>query len=172
MLDLKEVDVVCIATPDHWHAKMSIDAANAGKRRLLRKADDQDHRRGPRRRRRHEGAQPRHDRRRAVDGRPDLAQGQRADPPGQDRPRRPGADQLLPQLRSSANGATTSSPGHEAQDHRLGHVPRPRLPRHSTGSAARARRSRSTARSSGSGAATGPSAAACSPTCSSTRRRT
>jgi predicted dehydrogenase len=31
LLDLKEVDVVCIATPDHWHAKISIDAAAAGK---------------------------------------------------------------------------------------------------------------------------------------------
>jgi predicted dehydrogenase len=31
LLGLKEVDVVCIATPDHWHAKMSIDAAAAGK---------------------------------------------------------------------------------------------------------------------------------------------
>lgn len=31
LLDLPEVDVVCIATPDHWHAKMSIDAAAAGK---------------------------------------------------------------------------------------------------------------------------------------------
>jgi predicted dehydrogenase len=31
VLDLKEVDVVCVAAPDHWHAKMSIDAAAAGK---------------------------------------------------------------------------------------------------------------------------------------------
>lgn len=31
LLDLKEVDVVCVASPDHWHAKMSIDAAAAGK---------------------------------------------------------------------------------------------------------------------------------------------
>jgi predicted dehydrogenase len=31
LLDLPEVDVVCVATPDHWHAKISIDAATAGK---------------------------------------------------------------------------------------------------------------------------------------------
>lgn len=31
LLELPEVDAVCIATPDHWHAKMTIDAAEAGK---------------------------------------------------------------------------------------------------------------------------------------------
>jgi predicted dehydrogenase len=31
ILDLKDVDVVLIATPDHWHAKISMDAARAGK---------------------------------------------------------------------------------------------------------------------------------------------
>ena len=31
LLELREVDLVCIATPDHWHAKMCIDAAAAGK---------------------------------------------------------------------------------------------------------------------------------------------
>ena len=31
ILDNKDVDVVCIATPDHWHAKMAIDAMERGK---------------------------------------------------------------------------------------------------------------------------------------------
>jgi len=31
LLDRKEIDAVVISTPDHWHARMTIDACNAGK---------------------------------------------------------------------------------------------------------------------------------------------
>jgi len=31
LLDNKDIDAVCIATPDHWHAIMTIDAVRAGK---------------------------------------------------------------------------------------------------------------------------------------------
>jgi predicted dehydrogenase len=31
IIDNKDIDVVCIATPDHWHAKMAIDAMERGK---------------------------------------------------------------------------------------------------------------------------------------------
>src|SRR6476620_11002120 len=31
LLEVKELDIVLIATPDHWHAQTTIDALNAGK---------------------------------------------------------------------------------------------------------------------------------------------
>ena len=31
LLDMKDIDIVLIATPDHWHAPITIDALNAGK---------------------------------------------------------------------------------------------------------------------------------------------
>lgn len=37
ILENKDVDVVCIATPDHWHAKMAIDAMDAGKHVYMEK---------------------------------------------------------------------------------------------------------------------------------------
>ena len=118
--------------------------------------------------------QRRHDGRRAVDGRPHLAQGQRNDPGRQDRPRRPGPDQLLPQLQRRPVALLPPVQGDEPEHDRLGHVPRPRLRGRSRACrwGRRRRTCRSTGRCSASGAATGRSAAACSPTCSSTRRRT
>ena len=37
ILDNKDVDVVCIATPDHWHARMALDAIDAGKHVYMEK---------------------------------------------------------------------------------------------------------------------------------------
>ena len=37
MLDIKELDAVIIAAPDHWHVKMACDALTAGKDVYLEK---------------------------------------------------------------------------------------------------------------------------------------
>jgi predicted dehydrogenase len=37
MIDSDEIDAVVIATPDHWHARMAVDAARAGKHVYLEK---------------------------------------------------------------------------------------------------------------------------------------
>jgi predicted dehydrogenase len=37
ILDQKDVDIICIATPDHWHARMAIDAMERGKDVYLEK---------------------------------------------------------------------------------------------------------------------------------------
>ena len=38
LLDRKDIDAVLIASPDHWHVPMAVDACNAGQGRLRRKA--------------------------------------------------------------------------------------------------------------------------------------
>ena len=118
--------------------------------------------------------EPRHDRRRAVDGRPDLAR----PPTSTSRPARSATSsrgrRATTATASSASGATTRYEGHDPQDDRLGHVARAptfdvrrrEARADAEGGAVRPGRVRP------SGAATGRSAAACSPTCSSTRRRT
>ena len=44
VLERDDIDAVMIATPDHWHTKISIEAMLAGKGCLLRKAADVDDR--------------------------------------------------------------------------------------------------------------------------------
>ena len=98
MLADKDIDAVCIGTPDHWHAKQTIDALKAGKHvycekpmtHTIEEAFDvvkawKRHRQG------HAG-------RRAVDGAPRLGEGERAHAQRRDRQGADVPDRVLPQF--------------------------------------------------------------------------
>ena len=121
ILDNKDVDVVCIATPDHWHARMAIDAMERGKDVYLEK---------PMTKTIAEAIlvvdtaaklRPDGHGRRAEHGRPDLARRLRLHQGRQHRPRPSGSDQLLPQLRRRSVALLSRSRKEMTpQDHRLG----------------------------------------------------
>ena len=48
IIDRKDIDAVCIATPDHWHAIITLAALRGRQGRLLREAADAQHPRGGR----------------------------------------------------------------------------------------------------------------------------
>ena len=171
LLDLKDVDVVCVATPDHWHAKMSIDAAAAGKDVYCEKpmtktiAEAQ------------AVVEPWKKHNRVMT----VGVQSMADPTWLMANEMIASGKIghVAQAQTSYYRNSHGRPvallpaheGHDPENGRLENVPGQRFPRH-RGRAPGPRRCRSTAPSTGNGAATGTSAAACSPTCSSTRPRT
>ncbi len=173
LLDLKDVDAVCIATPDHWHGRMTVDALDAGKDVYVEK---------PMTRRAEEaiavldawqrtgrvvtvGVQSMADAR--------VGESLRSRPHREDRARRARPDGRVPQRRPRAVAVLPARRTDEPEDDRLGPLPRPSL--RAGGPIGRpdaARSSRSTARRSRSGGASPTSAAGRSPICSHTTSRT
>ncbi len=161
LLESKDIDAVVIGTPDHWHAKMSIDAMDAGKdvycEKPMTHTIDEARQVAETVKRTRQiftvGVQ--------STAHPQWRHGQRAGDPGQDRQDRPGPDPVLPQQRRRAVAVLQADRGHEPEDRRLEDVPR-----HGIRSGPR------TALQPGPlcsvGAATGISAAVCTPTSSST----
>jgi len=148
---LKEADVVFIGTPDHWHAKISIDAAAAGKdvycEKPMTKTIDEAIAVAD--------AMRKHNRVMTVGVRqwPSRAgvKPTNSSAPARSATSRRAQTSLLPQLLDGPVAVLPPVPGNEPENGGLGHVPGPQLPGPSTTarrSAPARRRCRSTGRCS------------------------
>lgn len=122
ILDRKDVDVTLIATPDHWHAKQTIDALNSGKDVYCEK---------PMTHTIDEARQVAEAVKRTgrvmtvgVQSTADPLEGcQRHDREWQDWQGDAGPDELLPQQRRRPMALLQTDEGHESEDDRLEDVP-------------------------------------------------
>ena len=112
MLKEKDLDIVLIATPDHWHALPMIAAVEAGRRRLRPEADQRRRGRGPGHARRGAQAQAGRPGRHPAPQHAAPDRGPRPDHPRrQARQDRPGRDLLLlPHARDHATRPTPRRP--------------------------------------------------------------